>query len=413
MTYDVESIRAHFPALTAGTVPEHTVHFDSPGGTQTPQSVGQAIFNTLTGPLSIRGRRSPSERNADDAVTGFRSAMADLLGADALGIVYGRSATQLTYDFSRHLSRDWAPGDEIVVSRLDHDANIRPWVQAADHAGATVVWVDFDPETGELAPAAVAAVLTDRTRLVAVTAASNLIGTRPAIAEIAKVVHQAGALLFVDGVHYVPHAFVDLAALGADFFVCSPYKFFGPHCGVLAADPALLAGIHPDKLLPSTDVVPERFELGTLPYETLAGVTAAVDFLAGLGELATGVPARPSSSRRERLRASLRSAEAHEDALRDRLESGLAALPGVTVYSRAAQRTPTVLVGFTGRRAADATEFLFERGILAPSGSFYALEASRHLGLGEAGGLRIGLAPYSTPAEIDVLLAGLAEFVLG
>jgi len=406
VTYDVESIRAHFPALSAGTV-----HFDSPGGTQTPLSVGQAILRTLTGPLSIRGRRSLSERNADDAVTGFRAAMADLLGADPHGIVYGRSATQLTYDFSRHLSRDWAPGDEVVVSRLDHDANIRPWVQAADRAGATVVWVDFDPATGELPASAVAAVLTDRTRLVAVTAASNLIGTRPAIAEIAAVVHEAGALLFVDGVHYVPHTFVDVAALGADFFVCSPYKFFGPHCGVLAADPALLAGLHPDKLLPSTNVVPERFELGTLPYETLAGVSAAVDFLAGLGELATGVAPRPSISRRALLRASLKLAEAHEDSLRDRLEAGLATLPGVTVYSRAAERTPTVLLGFAGRPAADAAEFLFERGILAPSGSFYALEASRHLGLGETGALRIGLAPYSTPGEIDVLLAAIADFV--
>lgn len=406
MTYDVEAIRAHFPALSAGTV-----HFDSPGGTQTPLGVGQAILSTLTGPLSIRGRRSLSERNADDAVTGFRAAMADLLGADPLGIVYGRSATQLTYDFSRHLSRDWAPGDEIVVSRLDHDANIRPWVQAAGHAGATVVWADFDPETGELPASAVAAVLTDRTRLVAVTAASNLIGTRPPIAEIAAVVHQAGALLFVDGVHYVPHAFVDLAVLGADFFVCSPYKFFGPHCGVLAADPALLAGIHPDKLLPSTDVVPERFELGTLPYETLAGVSAAVDFLAGLAELATGVAPRPSISRRALLRTSLKLAETHEDTLRGRLEAGLAALPGVTVYSRADERTPTVLIGFAGRSAEDAAEFLFERGILAPSGSFYALEASRHLGLGETGALRVGLAPYSTAGEVDVLLAAVSDFL--
>lgn len=406
MTYDVAAIRAHFPALAAGTV-----HFDSPGGTQTPRSVGQAIADTLTGPLSIRGRRSPSERNADDAVTDFRSAMADLLGADPLGIVYGRSATALTYDFARTLSRGWAPGDEVVVSRLDHDANIRPWVQAAGQAGATVVWADFDPATGELPAAAVAAVLTDRTRLVAVTAASNLIGTQPTIAEIAAVVHEAGALLFVDGVHHVPHAFVDLAALGADFFVCSPYKFFGPHCGVLAADPALLAGIHPDKLLPSTDVVPERFELGTLPYETLAGVTAAVDFLAGLGELASGVAPRPSASRRENLRASLRLAEAHEVSLRERLETALAALPGVTVYSRAAERTPTVLLGFADRPAADATEFLFERGILAPSGSFYALEASRHLGLGDTGALRIGLAPYSTAAEIDSLLAAITDFV--
>lgn len=408
VTYDVDAIRASFPALSAGSV-----HFDSPGGTQTPRVVGQAILDTLTGPLSIRGRRSASERNADDAVTGFRSAMADLLGADPLGIVYGRSATQLTYDFSHHLSRGWGPGDEVVVSRLDHDANIRPWVQAADRVGATVVWVDFDPGTGELPAAAVAAVLTDRTRLVAVTAASNLIGTRPPIAQIAAVVHAAGALLFVDGVHFTAHAVVDLAALDADFFVCSPYKFFGPHCGVLAADPALLADIRPDKLLPSTDVVPERFELGTLPYETLAGVTAAVDFIAGLGDLATGVPSRPSMSRRARVRASQRLVEAHEDALRSRLETGLAALPGATVYSRAAERTPTILVQFASRPAADVAELLADRGILAPAGSFYALEASRHLGLGNDGALRIGLAPYSTTAEIDALLAAIGEFTAG
>ena len=408
MTYDVDAIRAHFPALSAGWV-----HFDSPGGTQTPRAVGQAIADVLTGPLSIRGRRSPSERTADDAVTEFRSAMADLLGADPLGIVYGRSATQLIYDFSRHLSRDWAAGDEVVVSRLDHDANIRPWVQAAARTGATVVWVDFDPATGELPAAAVAAVLTDRTRLVAVTAASNLIGTRPPLAEIATAVHAAGALMFVDGVHYTAHAHVDLAALGADFFVCSPYKFFGPHCGVLAADPALLAGIHPDKLLPSTDVVPERFELGTLPYETLAGVTAAVDFIAGLGALAGGVPSRPTISRRERLLISQRSVQAHEDALRDRLEAGLGALPGVTLYSRAAERTATSLVGFAGLPAASAADHLAERSILAPAGSFYALAASRHLGLGEDGALRIGLAPYSTTAEVDALLAGIAGFVSG
>jgi cysteine desulfurase family protein (TIGR01976 family) len=405
VTYDVDAIRASFPALSTGTT-----HFDSPGGTQTPRAVGQAISDVLTGPLSIRGRRSPSERNADDAVTEFRSAMADLLGADPLGIVYGRSATQLTYDFSRHLSRGWGRGDEVVVSRLDHDANIRPWVQAAEHTGATVVWADFDPETGELPATAIEAVLTDRTRLVAVTAASNLIGTRPPIAQIAAAVHAAGAQLFVDGVHYTAHAFVDLAALGADFYVCSPYKFFGPHCGVLAADPALLAGIHPDKLLPSTDVVPERFELGTLPYETLAGVTAAVDFIAGLGGLATGTQSRRTVSRRERIRGSQRLVEVHEDALRERLEAGLSRVPGVIRYSRAAERTATVLVGFAGLSAAAVAEQLAARGILAPSGSFYALDASRHLGLGDDGALRIGLAAYSTAGEIDLLLAGIAEF---
>ncbi|KFF59168.1 cysteine desulfurase [Cryobacterium sp. MLB-32] len=403
MTYNAPAVRSHFPALATGLA-----HFDGPGGTQTPRQVGAAIALTLTRPLSNRGTRSLPERNADDAVTGFRNACGDLLNTDPQGIVYGRSATALTYDFSHHLSHGWGPGDEIVVTRLDHDSNIRPWVQAAERTGATVRWVDFDPETGELSAEAVAAQVNDNTQLVAVTAASNLIGTRPPIAEIATVTHGVGALLWVDGVHYVPHASVDLQALGADFFVCSPYKFLGPHCGVLAASPELLDTIHPDKLLPSTDAVPERFEFGTLPYEMLAGVTAAIDFLAAL------VPADPAATpptRRESLVRSSLALEQHEKQLLTLLESRLAELPDVTVWSRAAERTPTLLLTFAGRSAAAASQLLFDRKILAPSGSFYAIEASRHLGLGDEGGLRIGLAPYNTAGDVERLLVALEEFV--
>ncbi|TFC29655.1 cysteine desulfurase-like protein [Cryobacterium sp. TMT2-18-3] len=401
MTFDAQTIRPSFPALSTGTA-----FFDGPGGTQTPLAVGSAIASTLTGPLSIRGTGSASQQNAEDAVTGFRSAMADLLGAEERGIVYGRSATQLTYDLANALSSGWGPGDEVVVTRLDHDANIRPWMQAADRAGATVRWADFDPATGELSVPDIAAVLSERTRLVAVTAASNLIGTRPPVAAIARLAHSVGALLYVDGVHYTPHASVDVAALGADFFVCSAYKFFGPHCGILAAAPALLESIHPDKLVPSSDQVPERFELGTLPYETMAGVTAAVEFLAGLGGAA---PA--GASRRERLIRSSQALEHHEETLRSELEAGLAELPGARLHSRAAVRTPTVLVTFAGHDTADASRHLCKQGILAPAGSFYALEASRHLGLGDRGGLRIGLAPYNTVDEVGRLLAALRVFL--
>lgn len=405
MTYDALAVRTHFPALSTGIA-----HFDGPGGTQTPRQVGAAIALTLTRPLSNRGRGSLPERNADDAVTGFRTAAADLLGAEPDGIVYGRSATALTYDFSHHLSRAWGPGDEVVVSRLDHDSNIRPWVQAAARTGATVRWVDFDPSTGELSADAFAAVVGPATRLVAVTAASNLIGTRPPIAAIADVAHAAGALLYVDGVHYTPHALVDVKALGADFFVCSPYKFLGPHCGVLAAAPQLLEGIRPDKLATSTDSVPERFEFGTLPYEQLAGVTAAIDFLAALvpGSSTVGAAA---PTRRERLVASSRALEAYEAMLLAQLQAGLAALPGVLVHSRAARRTPTVLVTFANHSADSASAFLIGRGILAPSGSFYAREASRHLGLGDDGGLRIGLAPYTTAHEVERILDALDDFL--
>ncbi|CAM5258749.1 cysteine desulfurase-like protein [Streptomyces griseomycini] len=399
MTYDLTALRAQVPALAAGTA-----HFDGPGGTQMPLPVIEAIGTALSRPLSIRGEGLPGERNAEDIVTGTRRAMADLLGADPAGIVFGRSATQLTYDFSRTLAGGWSPGDEVVVTRLDHDANIRPWVQAAERSGCTVRWADFDPATGELTADDIRAVLSERTRLVAVTAASNLIGTMPPVAEIARIVHEAGALLYVDGVHHTAHARVDLEALGADFLVCSPYKFLGPHHGVLAARPALLETLRPDKLLPSTDAVPERFELGTLPYEFLAGTRAAVDFLAGLA-------ARASGGRRERLDSAFEAIGEHEDTLRGRLEEGLAAFGEVTVHSRAARRTPTLLLTLEGHDTADAYRFLAERGVHAPSGTFYALEASRRLGLGDTGGLRVGLAPYTGTEDVERLLEGLSAFL--
>jgi len=398
VTYDIAALRSHFPALAAGTA-----HFDGPGGTQTPEPVIRAIADAMGQPLSNRGQVTLGERNAERIVTGARRAMGDLLGASPSGIVFGRSATQLTYEFSRTLAKTWGPGDEVVVTRLDHDANIRPWVQS----GATVRWAEFDPETGELTVDAIRAVLSERTRLVAVTAASNLIGTRPDIPGIARLAHEVGALVYVDGVHHTAHTLVDFEELGADFYACSPYKFLGPHHGVLAARPELLETLRPDKLLPSTDAVPERFELGTLPYEFLAGTTAAVDFLAErLDASATG-------TRRERLAAGFAALEAHEHVLRTRIDKGLAALDGVTVHSRAADRTPTVLLTFENRSTVDAYGFLAERGVQAPSGSFYAIEASRHLGLGDTGGLRVGLAPYNDTEDVDRLLTGLSDFLTG
>ncbi len=399
MSYDVAAVRAQFPALKAGTA-----HFDGPGGSQVPEPVARAVADTLTSPIANRGRTTAAERLADDTVLAARAAVADLLGADPGGVVFGRSATQLTFDLARTLAAGWGPGDEVVVSRLDHDANVRPWVIAAEAAGATVRWIGFDRSTGELTADDVAAELSDRTRLVAVTGASNLIGTRPPAVAIAERVHAVGAHLAVDGVHLTAHAPIDVAALGADFFTCSPYKFLGPHCGVLAAAPSLLETLHPAKLLPSTDAVPERFELGTLPYELLAGTTAAVEFLA---DLAPG----SASTRRERVLASMAAVEAYEDGLRAELEAGLADLPGVTLWSRATHRTPTLLLTFAGRDAADAYRFLAERGINAPAGSFYALEPSRWLGLGDAGGLRVGLAPYSDADDVERLLTGLREWV--
>jgi cysteine desulfurase family protein (TIGR01976 family) len=398
VAYDVGAVRSHFPALTAGYA-----HFDGPGGSQVPVAVAEAVARTLVSPLANRGRITAAERTADEIVVSARLAVADLLGADPAGVVFGRSMTQLTYDAARTLAATWEPGDEVVVTSLDHDANIRPWVQAAESVGARVRWAQFDPATAELAAEDVAAVLSPRTRLVAVTAASNLLGTRPPVRAITDLAHEAGALAYVDGVHATAHQPVHLQALGADFYVCSPYKFLGPHCGVLAAAPSLLERLRPQKLLPSTDVVPERFELGTLPYELLAGTTAAVDFLAALGCVAGG--------RREQLVSALGVIGAHEDRLRERIENGLGRLPGATVHSRAAHRTPTLLVSFAGREPAAAYAFLAERGVHAPAGAFYAIEASRRLGLGDGGALRIGLAPYIDDTDVDRLLDGLAEFL--
>ena len=393
---DVERIRSNFPSLAHGAA-----HFDGPGGTQTPTSVSRAMFDLLEGPVANRGTVTLAEQRAEAAVTGARLAMADLLGADPDGIVFGRSMTQLTFDFARTLAQDWGPGDEVVVSRLDHDANVRPWVRYAQKSGATLRWVDFDPSSGHLDVADVESVLSDRTRVVAMTGASNILGTRPDLPAISKSVHAAGALLYVDGVHLTPHAVVDVTALGADFYGCSPYKFFGPHIGVMAAAPALLETLHPDKLLPSTEVVPERFELGTLPYELLAGVTAAVDFIA---DLEPG-----SGSRRERIVRSMTAAEHYEDGLSHRLREGLTDIAGVTVYSNARSKTPTELFSIAGIANDEAYHYFAQHNVNAPASSFYAIECSRHLGLGDDGAIRAGLAPYNTADEIDRLLNCVRE----
>lgn len=394
MDLDVERVRSMFPALDQGVV-----YFDGPGGSQTPRQVSDAIIAALAGGLSNRGRVTDSERRADDVVVGARAAVADLVGADPGGVVFGRSMTQLTFDLARALAKQWTPGDEVVVTRLDHDGNIRPWVIAAEAVGATVRWVDFDPETAELTFDT--RMLSERTRLVALTGASNLLGTRPDVAAVAAAAHDVGALVFVDGVHLTPHAPVSIAELGADIFACSAYKFFGPHLGMLAADPALLETIHPDKLSPAPDSVPERFELGTLPYEFLAGVSASVDFIA---DLAAG-----PGSRRERVLESMQAVETAEEALFQRLLTGLREADGVHVYGAPKRRTPTALFAIDGVDSGKVYRDLASRGVNAPAGCFYALEASWWLGLGDGGAVRAGLAPYTSEQDVDRLLAGVRE----
>jgi len=399
MTYDVNKIRSHFPSLNTGLA-----FFCGPGGSQVPDVVGAAIAGAITKPISNRNTNTESEKNAEEIVLGFRQAVGDLIDVDPRGVVYGRSWTQLSYDFSRTLAKNWGPGDEVVVSRLDHDSNVRPWIQAAEAVGATVRWAEFDSATSELTVAAVEAVLSPKTKLVAVTGAGNTIGTRPDLKAIGVAVHKVGALFYVDGVHLTPHAAISAKEIGADFFGLSFYKLMGPHCAALAASPALLETLNNDKLLPATSAVPERFEFGTLPYELMAGCIAAIDFIA---EMAPG----NGSTRREKIVNSMNALEKYEDGLLEYLESSVKALPGVVMYGHAKHRTPTIYFSCTGHSSADIYAAMASKGVTLPASNFYALEVSRKLGLGDSGALRAGLAPYSIKDDVDRLVGGLKEIL--
>ncbi len=399
MTYNVNLIRAQFPALNSGTA-----FFDGPGGSQVPKSVGDAMAKTITSAISNRGTTTKAEQNADSVVLGFRSAVADLLNCDPAGVVYGRSWTQITYDFSRTLAKSWKVGDEIIVTRLDHDSNVRPWVQAAEAVGATVKWAEIDTATGELAPEVIGNLLTSKTKLVAVTGASNVLGTRPNIPAISKLVHAVGALFYVDGVHLTPHTLIDMKTLGADFYGFSSYKLFGPHCAAIAAEPELLRTLNNDKLLPATSEVPERFEFGTLPYEIMAGVTAAIDFIADV------IP-NQSGTRRAKIVASMIAMERYEEELFRYMDGQLRGLPKIKVYSNASHRTPTAFFTFDGLNSSDVYKHLASKNVNAPASNFYGLEACLSLGLGDVGAIRAGLAPYSTREDVDRLISGISELL--
>ncbi len=399
MKYDVNRIRAHFPSLNTGLA-----FFDGPGGSQVPDLVGAAIAAAITKAISNRNIFTESERNAEEIVLEFRRSVADFIDCDPEGVVYGRSWTQLTYDFSRTLAKNWKAGDEIVVTQLDHDSNIRPWIQAADAVGATVRWAQFDTATGELPVSAVEAVLSSKTKLVAVTGAGNTLGTRPDLKAIGAAVHKVGALFYVDGVHLSPHTPISMKEIGADFFGLSFYKLMGPHCAALAAAPSLLKTLNNDKLLPATNNVPERFEFGTLPYELMAGVSAAINFVA---DMAPGL----ATDRRSKIVNSMAALEEYEEELFAYLEDSIKDLPGVTTYGHVKKRTPTLYFSFAGKNSDDIYKAMADKKVTLPAGNFYALEVSRALGLGDSGALRAGLAPYSTREDVDRLINGLHELL--
>ncbi|MBL7259720.1 cysteine desulfurase-like protein [Paractinoplanes lichenicola] len=393
MSLDVARIRSEYPALAEGFV-----HFDGAGGTQPAAPVIEAIAAAMRTAVSNRGTAHEPARRSGEIVAAARSAVADLVGGDPAGVAFGPSATALTYLVARTLAQGWVPGDEVVLSRLDHDANVRPWVQT----GATVRWADVDLVTGELPVAQYAELIGPRTKLVAVTAASNAVGTVPAVREIADLTHAAGALVYVDGVHATAHRPTDMVALGADFYVTSAYKWSGPHYAAVIADPAVWEPLQPVKLIPSPSVAPDRFEYGTLSFELLAGVTAAVDYLAGL---------TPSEgSRRERVLASMAAAEEHETSLATRLLAGLRANEGVSLCAAGRDRCPTISFRVDGQAPAETARILGEQGICVSHGDYYAVEYFEAAGLRATGGaVRASLYHYNTEAEVDQLLAALGR----
>ena len=391
-----DRLRAQFPGLT----PE-VAALDGAGGTQAPQTVIDAVAEGLVTAMSNVGGAFPASDVSGRVVADARSAIADLVGGVSKGVVLGPSMTTLTFRIADTLSRTWGPGDEVVVTSLDHDANIRPWWLAAERAGATVRIAEFDVESGELPVESVERVLSDRTRLVAVTAASNAIGTRPDVRAICDATHDAGGLTYVDGVHSTPHVPTDLTALGADFYACSSYKFCGPHTGAVIADPALLEELRPAKLVPATDDVPGRFEQGTPPFELLAGVRATVDWLAGL----TDAP----GDRRTRLVAAFAAVEARLQGLLGRLVAGLGAIDGVRLLGAPRLRTSTVSFVVDGHSPSAVADRLAGKGIAVWDGDNYAHELMDRFGLAETGGaIRAAIVLYTTDEEIDRLVAAVA-----
>jgi cysteine desulfurase family protein (TIGR01976 family) len=398
---DVAAVRACYPALADGYA-----YLDGAAGTQVPATVIEAMSEAQARGLGNSGGAFPASKRADAITADSRAAVAALTGGDPGGVIFGPSMTALTYRLAATLAKDWGPGDEVVVSRLDHDANVRPWVQAAKQAGATLRWAEVDPETGELPAGQYRELITDRTRLVAVTAASNIIGTRPDVPAITAIARAAGALSYVDGVHATPHVPVDIRALGADFYATSAYKWSGPHIGIVVADPALLEGLRPDKLVPSPDDVPERFELGTLPFASLAGVTAAVQHLAALAAPSDG----SSGSLRDRVLESMTAIQQHEQELFEVLLAGLDSMPQVRTYGRAASRTATAYFTVDGYSPEQVAEHLASRKINVWHGDNYAWELTGVLGIRATGSaVRAGLVHYNDSTDVDRLLTAVAE----
>ncbi len=432
-TLDLTWVRSQFPSF-AQTVNGHpAVFFDGPGGTQVPQRVIDAISGYLRRDNANSGGNYPTSRRTDAVIVAAREAMADFFHCNADEVVFGQNMTSLTFGISRAIGRHFEPGDEIVVTRLDHDANVSPWLSMAEDRGVTVRWAEIHDENCTLDIADLASKINAKTKLVAVGYASNAVGTINPVKEIVRLAHASGALAFIDAVHYTPHGLIDVAALDCDFLVCSTYKFFGPHMGVLFGKREHLKSLRPYKVRPLTDAIPFRWEWGTLNHECIAGITACVEYIADLGRRATGTcgdsrlgcpssEARTSPpTRRAAIEAAYEALHEHERALLERAMAGLRKIPGLKIYgitdpARFHERCATLAIriddGKPGHTPLELATKLGERGFFTWDGNYYALNLTEHLNVEKSGGfLRIGLVHYNTVEEVDRLLAELGEIV--
>jgi len=406
---DVESVRKNFPSLEQNHEGRPVVFFDNPGGTQVPRTVVEAMNRYLLHDNANHGGAYATSRRSDAMIEEAHRAMADMLGAEsAEEIVFGPNMTTLTFNLSRAIGRWLKPGDDVVVTRLDHDADISPWMLLARDAGANLRWVDFHTEDCTLDMDDLERRLTARTKIVACAYASNAVGTINDVKAVTEMAHHAGALVFIDAVQYAPHGLIDVRDLDCDFLVCSAYKFFGPHEGVLYGKFDLLDRLPAYKVRPANDRPPHKFETGTQNHEGIAGTLAAVEYLASL----SGMGDR-ESGRRQRLSAAMKSVEEYERGLVSRLISGLEKVKGLHLYGIKDpelfdRRVPTVafrIGGFSPRRVA---ERLGDRGIFVWDGNYYALAVTERLGFEDKGGMvRVGLVHYNTEAEVDRLIEEL------
>jgi len=409
--FDIAWVREQFPSLKLQANGHPAAFLDGPAGTQVPKQVMDAVQNYfLTANANTYGAFLTSRRN-DEMILAARAAMADFFNCDGSEVVFGQNMTTITFALARAIARELEAGDEIVVTTLDHDANVAPW-RALEERGMVVRQADIREEDCTLDLEDLKRKISEKTKLVAVGYASNIVGTINPVAEITKLAHAAGALMFVDAVHYAPHGLIDVKGLDCDFLACSLYKFFGPHMGTLFGKREHLQRFKPYKVRPATNVPPECWETGTQVQELIAGIGAAVDYIAELGRHCD-----PSAkSRREALQAAYRATHAYETSLLTRLIAGLRTIPGMRIFGitdekRFDERCATLSFRLGDRHPTKIAEFLGDRGIFTWDGNFYALNLSERLGVEQLGGvLRVGLVHYNTADEVDRLLGALREF---